>query len=388
MFLRKAGLLILCIAFLSGCSSIPLQKEGSIFSDLYRRIPYKEEGQYRVIDVFNATSRKVDTAYKIPRCFRPKLGKKMTYSMVNVKIDPDLRIGKMLPHWYKKKGIIGVQEISLLEEDVFMKKLSAAVEASPHNSLLVVVFGYKDNFEYTSIKAAYFAYLLDINTPVLLFDWPGDQSVTPWGYLKAESLARDSGGMLGSLLVKIIREVKPEKLWIEASSLGSQVVCNAFEEMYRHEDLLDEDLEIDHVVFTAPDVSEKEFNEEFKREIVALSKKLTTYVSSNDQALLMSGLIDGEKKLGRQKMRVEKHEQFDEAKQLLYLKSLLPDKVALIDVTPINKASYKHGYYLEAPEFFDDFYLRIFEKQPHINRRLYLLKTKDNTDYWVLQSDN
>ena len=68
-----------------------------------------------------------------------------------------------------------------------------------------------------------------------------------------------------------------------------------------------------------------------------------------------------------------------------YLKSLDPEKITVIDVTPINNASFKHGYYLESPEFFDDCYMRIFDKEPNTNRRLYLLKAKDDTDYWVLQ---
>ena len=387
MLLRKLSLSILCFTVLTGCSSIPFQRQESPYAGLYKRMPYKVEGDHRAVDIFYATSRKIDSNARFPKSFHPELGEKMAYGIVNVKIDPALRIGKMLPNLYKKRNLLGVQEAGFLQEDIFMKELSDAIKASPHKSLLIVAFGYKDNFECIAIETAYFAYLLDINTPVLLFDWPGDQPVSPWGYLKAQSLARDSGKYLGSLLAKIIREVKPEKLWIKGSSLGSQVICNAFEEMYNHEDLRDADLEIDHVVFAAPDVGEKEFDENFKNEIAAFSKKITTYVSSNDEALLMSGFISGEKKLGRQKIRVKKQDQHNEAKNILYLKSLLPDKFALIDVTPINKASYKHGYYFEAPEFFDDLYLRILDEDPHTNRRLYLLKTKDDIDYWVLRSD-
>jgi hypothetical protein len=55
-------------------------------------------------------------------------------------------------------------------------------------------------------------------------------------------------------------------------------------------------------------------------------------------------------------------------------------------VTPINRSSFKHGYYLESPDFYDDFYLRVFDKEPNVNRRLYLLKYKNNVDYWVMQS--
>ena len=72
---------------------------------------------------------------------------------------------------------------------------------------------------------------------------------------------------------------------------------------------------------------------------------------------------------------------------MLYLKSLDPEKVMLIDVTPINTASFKHGYYIESPDFYDDFYARLFAKRPNVRRRLYLLKSEDGTDYWVLKGN-
>jgi esterase/lipase superfamily enzyme len=179
--------------------------------------------------------------------------------------------------------------------------------------------------------------------------------------------------------------VKPEKLWVKASSLGCQVVCDAFEEMYKEPVCADSEIEIDHVIFAAPDVGQGEFDTKFKEQLTSMTDRLTTYVSSDDEALLMSGMINHEQRLGRQNIRAQEPSQMEEMKGLLYIKSLDPDRVNVIDVTPINDSSYKHGYYLECPEFFDDFYQRIFDKNPGMNRRLYLLKAKDGTDYWVLQ---
>jgi esterase/lipase superfamily enzyme len=373
-------------ALLSGCASMPLARTTSYFRDLYKRIPYTIKGNYRVIDIFYATDRQPITAQDGSASFGSEMAPNRSYRKLNVKIDPGLTIGTMLPEHLKKHDIIGLQEAAPLDSDAFMKQLSEAVKASPHNSLLVVVFGYKDGYEATAIKAAYFAYLLDVNTPVLLFDWPGDQGVSIDGYKKAQSLARASGPQLGELLTKITREVKPAKLWVKASSLGCQVVCDAFDHMYKYEDMKDADREIAHVIFAAPDVGKEEFETEFKNEIAALAEKVTVYVSSNDTALLMSGLINMGERLGRQDIQHE-HEETEEAKDILYLKSLDPEKITLIDVTPINKSSYSHGYYLEDPEFFDDVYTRFFDKEPNVSRRLYLLKYKDNVDYWVMRSE-
>jgi esterase/lipase superfamily enzyme len=155
--------------------------------------------------------------------------------------------------------------------------------------------------------------------------------------------------------------------------------------MYKQGDLSDAETEISHVVMAAPDVSKDEFDNRFKDEIAALTEKLTTYVSSDDSALLIAEIIDWEKKLGLQAAEIEGHEQFEEAKDLLYLKSLDPDRISIVDVTLINKASYGHGYDLEAPEFYDDFYMRLFEVSPNDNRRLYLVNVRKDVDYWIMR---
>ena len=373
----------MCVLFLSGCSSFPLQQESKVnIATLYTRVPFQKEGFYRVTNIYYATCRKVKKEEGALK-FLHRMGKETRYGLLDVKIDPRMRIGKMSPARLQRQEIIGVQDVRPLDNDIFLKDLTSAVKNSPHKSLLVLAFGFKDNFEATVTKAAYFSYLLDINTPVLLFDWPGDQPVSISGYKRAQRMARDSGPYLGELLATVIRKIKPKNLWIHSSSLGCQVVCDAFEYMYKHNDLADSEAEIAQVLLAAPDVGQDEFDHQFKKEITALSGNLTTYVASDDEALLLSGLLNQDKRLGRQ--RTKEHEQFEEMKDILLLKSLKPDKFDLVDVTPIDKASYKHGYYLENPEYFDDVYLRFIGKRPHANRRLFLIKYRDETDYWVLR---
>ncbi|OGW74663.1 MAG: hypothetical protein A2Z72_01060 [Omnitrophica bacterium RBG_13_46_9] len=385
--MRKITLLALSLLILAGCTNIPLRKAATYLEKkLYRRIDYKVDGKYRVITLFYATDRK-SKERNGELYFKPNISDTLTVGTLEARIDPGLKIGKMLPKRLKRKGMIGVQKVTKLTDESFMKSLSEAVKNSPHKSLLVIVYGFKDNFELTATKAAYFSYLLDVNTPVLLFDWPGDQSVTPMGYKEARRLANASGPFLGELLAKITREAKPEKLWVESSSLGCQVVCDAFEYMHKQSDLADKEPEITHVIMSAPDVSDDEFNEIFMTEIAALTDKFTTYVSSYDRALLMAEIIDWQKKAGLKKVNVEEYEEFEEAKDLLYLKSLDPDRISIIDATQINNASYGHGYDLESPEFYDNVYMQLLNAPPEDNRRLYLVKEKDGVDYWIMRGN-
>jgi esterase/lipase superfamily enzyme len=165
--------------------------------------------------------------------------------------------------------------------------------------------------------------------------------------------------------------------------LGCESVCEAFEYMYQHEDMKDADTEMTEVFLAAPDVSEDDFKEKFGHHIAALTDRLTVYVSSDDDALLMSGIITGKKMLGRQK--IKSPEQSEEAKDILLVKSQHPGKVTIVDVTPINNSSFHHGYYMECPEFFDDLYARVHGKGSLFNRRLYLFKYKGEVDYWIMQ---
>lgn len=384
---QKFFVVILATFFFAGCTAVPVKHAAVDHHEkLYRRLPYEADGKSRIIEIFYATDRKVKES-KGELSFTSALADNLTVGTLKASIRPDLKIGRVVPKKLKKRGAVGVQGVKKMTDSDFIKSLREAVEKSPHKSLFVFVYGFKDNFEMTATKAAYFSYLLDVNTPVLLFDWPGDYWGAIRGYDRAWESATASGALLGDLLMKIVREVKPEKLWLQSSSLGCQVVCNAFERMYQNKDFADAGGEISHVIMAAPDVSRDEFKQKFKDEIVSLTDKLTVYVASNDKALFMARVIDGEKKLGLQKVRLEQDEPFSQVKDLLYLQSLVPEKVSVIDVTPVNRAGGGHTYYIETPMFYDDVYMRLFGAPEYCNRRLYLVNDKEGIDYWIMRDE-
>jgi len=179
----------------------------------------------------------------------------------------------------------------------------------------------------------------------------------------------------------IIREIQPERLWLIANSMGGQVVADAFSVLYREADLADAQPEIEHVVLTAPDVDHEEFDQRFKREITALTRHLTVYVSSNDRALLMSRLINRGTRRGESTLSPE---QLEEAVRLADLIEPDSDLITLVDVTPVNRTRNFHNFSLETPEFFDDLFLRLVNRDTPRSRPLYQIKTPDGAVYTVL----
>ena len=183
------------------------------------------------------------------------------------------------------------------------------------------------------------------------------------------------------MLELVIRKVQPDRLWLIANSMGAQVVADAFHVLYRETDLADAQTEIEDVVLTAPDVDHEEFNQQFKKEIIALARHLTVYVSSNDRALLVSRIINRGARRGESTLSLD---QLEEAVGVAGLIEPGNDLITLVDVTPVNRTRNFHNFSLETPEFFDDLFLRLTNDTMPRSRLLYQIQTPDGAVYSVL----
>ena len=247
---------------------------------------------------------------------------------------------------------------------------------------MIVVHGFRERFPSALRKTAFVGHILDINSPVLVFDWPGDQGSSLRGYRGARNIATESGAELAKTIELITRDVKPDKLWLIANSMGAQVVAKAFSHLYQNPEFADADIEIEDVILTAPDISQEEFDNQFKKEITSLTRNLTVYVSSNDRALVMSRLVNlGDTRRGESTLSLD---MLDEAARVAELIDPDSDLITLVDVTPVNRTRNFHNFSLETPEFFDDLFLRLTNEQTPHARSLYRLQTPEGANYWVL----
>ena len=250
--------------------------------------------------------------------------------------------------------------------------------------MLVVVHGFRERYPSALHKTAFLAHVLDIDTPVLLFDWPGDQGSSLRGYRRARGIARASGAELAATLKLLVTEVQPERLWLMANSMGGQVVVDAFHLLHRDADFSDSQTEIENVVLAAADVDHEEFNDQFKQEIKALADNVTVYVSSNDRALLVSRVINRGRRLGESTLDPSNPSQDEQVASLTALLEPDDEQLVLVDVTPVNRTRNFHNFSLETPEFFDDLYLRFTDTDLPQTRELYFLQTPNGARYFVL----
>jgi esterase/lipase superfamily enzyme len=285
--------------------------------------------------------------------------------------------------WFQNEEI-QLKQVQALDQSAFIAHLRQQVQASPLRSILINVNGFRERFPSALRKTAFLSHVLDINSPVLVFDWPGDQGSTPRGYRRAQRIAGESGAELAQTLGLIIRQVQPDRLWLVANSMGGEVVVHAFSILYQEADLADAEREIEDVVLTAPDVDRDEFDRQFKREIAALTRNLTVYVSSNDRALLISRVINRGRRLGEATLNPRNPDQFEEAAKVLELVEPDSELVSLVDVTPVNRTRNFHNFSLETPEFFDDLFLRLTGSDLPQTRELYSVETPHGARYFVL----
>lgn len=304
-------------------------------------------------------------------------------------IEPSLGLGRWLDasRWFLEEEI-KVKDVRSLEPGEFADQLRPLVAASPHRGLLLLVHGLRTDIDFALRGTAFLAHVIDIDAPVMVFDWPGNQGSTLSAYRRAQAVATASGADLAAVLRFITAEIRPERLWILANSLGSQVVVEAVHRLYQDPAFADAEVEIDELVLSAPDVSKQEFNARFRQELTALANNTTVYVSSNDRALLLSRLVNRDRRLGESSLSVEDAEMLDGVAGLLdHLVTPDDDRVALVDVTAVNRTRNFHNFSLEVPEFFDDIYLRLANPITPLNRLRFEFRTPEGKRYSVLTRD-
>lgn len=355
-------------------------------SAFFGRLPSIPEGDKRRCQFFYATNRANNDDTFNGR--GNLLGDHISAGTYDVLISPYIPIEPLV--WFDAYNMewAGRNE---LPQDKFRSELRQAVQDSPHKSVLIIVWGFRDWFQSAALKTAYTGYLLDINTPVLLFDWPGNQGEGFRGYTASQKVATQSAPDLGQLLAEVIRETDAENVWLMGSSLGCQTICDAFAWLATQPELIQDKSKLAHVVLSAPDVSAQAFDDKFAERIQAMSKHLTAYVSSNDRALLMSHWLNSGRRLGRTaEVTVPPEErtgqyEFEEALELMELQAKGARNISVVDATPINRLRNLHHFFTDSSEFFDDLYQRLLQPDDIVSRRLHTVRDQgQGVTYWIL----
>jgi len=293
----------------------------------------------------------------------------VSYGLIKLKIPEDRVAGSEISEDVIKK-------VEPIAYDTFVKSLQDQA-AKP---LIVWIHGYRPSFDLGALHCAQLAHDLNIDADILSFDWTSSGSSL--GYTRDLLQLPHSTRHLVNLLKTISNDVKPQKIIVVAHSLGCRLVCLALHKLY--DDPNAKNLRLDQVIFLAPNVDREEFNEDFKSALENLVNRITIYVSSDDNVLLLAKLLYNVDSIGLAE-HFSPDTNLDEIQTFLYYKKQLPDKIDLVDVSFFSKKDFlrKHRVFLERPVVEDLFWL--LHDYPAAKR--HLLKYGDNKDpsnYWVI----
>jgi len=246
--------------------------------------------------------------------------------------------------------------------------------------LVIWIHGYRPSFDLSAIHCAQLAHDLNIDANILAFDWTSSGSSL--GYTRDLLQIPRSTKHLVNLLKTVSNDVQPQKIIVVAHSLGCRLVCLALHKLYN--DPSAKNLKLDQVIFLAPNVDREEFDEDFKSELQSFVNRITIYVASDDNVLLLAKLLYNVDSIGLAD-HFSPDTNLDEIQTFLYYKKQLPDKIDLVDVSFFSKkdALKKHRVFLERPVVDDLFWL--FHDYPASKRHLLKYGESESRDnYWVI----
>lgn len=179
---------------------------------------------------------------------------------------------------------IVVQDVHQQSEATFFADVSARVAGSENKDAFVFVHGYNVSFEDAAQRTAQLAYDLRFKGAPILYSWPSTARL--FGYLDDEKSVALSVGNLKEFLSTVSKRSGAKRVHLIAHSMGNRALLPALEELEKEESTKDPAL-FHQIILAAPDVDRDAFVEIAKR-IAQPVNRLTLYVSSSDQALLVS----------------------------------------------------------------------------------------------------
>lgn len=150
---------------------------------LFRRmtVVQLDEGEYRYFYVSNRQLEPGDDS--IEDRVTDQRDEKLNFGSYDIRLSPLLGLGLDLS-WSDmlQTEMINLEDIRELDQADFISTLRGYVDASPNRSVFVMVHGFRERFPLALRRTAFFASVLDANTPVMVFDWPADQQGLLSGY--------------------------------------------------------------------------------------------------------------------------------------------------------------------------------------------------------------
>jgi esterase/lipase superfamily enzyme len=246
------------------------------------------------LKVFYATDRKLGKDASGPTYVAEPSGSGLAFGSCDVSIPPHHREGKIeAPSIWRfefspdPEQHIVVRRIIPTEKEQFFHDLSQAINNGKQQQAFVFVHGYKVTFEDAITRTAQLAYDMRFEGVPIAYSWPSKGSLL--GYSDDEKQVEGTKQDLKNFLNDLHLLSGAKQIYLIAHSMGNRALLAALSQLAL--ETQGRALQtFKQVIFAAPDVAQNDFKQQ-TAQIARWNPHLTLYVSTHDQALLLSRRI-------------------------------------------------------------------------------------------------
>lgn len=270
--------------------------EPATLNVILKRIPeaellHKRGGTIAHIKVFYATDRALDTANNHPVFLGRPSNAGLTYGTCEVTLPPTHQPGTIeLPAIWKLEFSPNAEEHVVIERlevkqlGPFNAELKKSLSASADHNAFVFIHGYNNSFDDAVRRAAQLSFDMKFGGVPIVYSWPSRGRFL--GYAADEIEIEHTKENLRAFLKDIAEQSGSSSIYVVAHSMGNRALLSVLMEMAS--DTNARPLRpFRQIVFAAPDVPRADF-QNVTMGLVQRAPHLTLYVSSHDQALLLS----------------------------------------------------------------------------------------------------
>jgi esterase/lipase superfamily enzyme len=264
-----------------------------------------------------------------------------------------------------------LRDVSPLPEEGFFSKLNSRIDSSDEKQAFVFIHGYSVTFEDAARRTAQMAYDLGFDGAPIFFSWPSQgQKITPElryfkPYTTDETNVKWSVPDLKEFLFKISSKTNARTIHLIAHSMGSEALTGALRKIANEQR---ETPVFKEIVLAAPDIDARIFKREIVPEIQGANRRITLYVSSEDEALKQSKEVHG----GYSRAG-------DSGGEIVIVPGM-----DTIDASTVDTSFIGHSYYGDNRSVISDLQILLNQGIPPGKRNL-LERWYDGAKYWIFR---
>jgi esterase/lipase superfamily enzyme len=332
--------------------------------------PAAQPKNYRVYTLFYATDRQRTNSHDPEDYYSgdPAPGGRLEVGTCDVSIPLSHTVGNLeSPAWYKLEYYfdperhVKLYEPRPMEKDPFFQDLAARVDKSKKKELLIFIHGYNVTFGEAARRTAQIAVDLDFDGAAIAYSWPSAGKFL--SYLSDGRAAEGSIPHLEAFLAEIAERAHAQRVHLIAHSMGNRVMSEALLAINQKRRPQDGPL-FREIVMAAPDVPIDRIKI-VESAMLPEANRVTLYASRNDDALLLSHLINRVARAG---------EKIEDA--------VLPG-IDAVDASAVRTDFLGHSYFAASMSVITDI-KQLLELDATPQLRKLLPATLANLTYWII----